>query len=163
MLAADPGLLARTIGDALLQRGWRVAVAESCTAGLLGFSLTVPAGSSAWFSGGVLAYSNVVKERELSVDAGMLAAKVAVSESVAAAMALGVRSRFGTELGVGITGIAGPGGGTEEKPVGLVFIGIDGPGAVSCVRRCLFPGDRASVREQSAVAAMQLIIDSLER
>lgn len=128
----DDTTLAQAVGTLLHNRGETVAVAESCTGGGLGQALTEQAGSSAYFMGGVIAYDNRVKQALLGVEAEALATQGAVSDIVACQMATGVRSRLGTDWGVSITGIAGPGGGSDEKPVGLVYIGVAGPdGTVS--------------------------------
>ncbi|MBP0005638.1 MAG: competence/damage-inducible protein A [Cyanobacteria bacterium SBC] len=119
--------LASVVGQLLQTRGQTLAVAESCTGGSLGKALTDIPGSSTYFWGGVIAYENRIKERLLEVSADDLAAHGAVSHPVAKQMAAGVRERFGTDWGIGITGIAGPGGGTPEKPVGLVYIGLASP------------------------------------
>lgn len=119
--------LEASVLDALREAGHTVAVAESCTGGWLGKLLTDVPGSSASVLGGVVAYANPVKERLLGVDPGVLAIHGAVSDPVARQMAEGVRARLGATWGIGTTGIAGPGGGTEEKPVGLVFIALSGP------------------------------------
>jgi nicotinamide-nucleotide amidase len=145
------------IGDALAHRGWRVAVAESCTAGELGMELTRTAGSSAWFAGGVLAYANEVKESALGVPAEILERHGAVSEEACRAMIDGVRARLGAEVGCATTGIAGPGGGSEEKPVGLVWYGVGTPERTE-VRRALFPGDRAGVRRRATLATLALLL-----
>jgi nicotinamide-nucleotide amidase len=145
------------IGDALGHRGWRVAVAESCTAGELGMELTRTAGSSAWFAGGVVAYANGVKESTLGVPADTLARHGAVSEETCRAMIEGVRARLGAQVGCATTGIAGPGGGSEEKPVGLVWYGVGTPEGTE-VRRSLFPGDRAGVRRRATLATLALLL-----
>ena len=145
-------------GDLLREQGMQVAVAESCTGGLLGSRLTAVPGSSAYFVGGVMAYANEVKERLLGVPAAMLAEHGAVSEPVACAMAEGVRARLGADLAVSTTGISGPDGGSEEKPVGLVFIGFaDASG--SQARRILFPLGR----ERHRVMTTQVAIDWIRR
>lgn len=122
----DGDTLAQVVGQLLSKRGETLAVAESCTGGLLGAMITEVAGSSGYFSGGVVAYANQVKQHLLGVPAEMLAEWGAVSAPVAEAMAKGVRERLDTTWGVSITGIAGPGGGTATKPVGLVYIGLAG-------------------------------------
>ena len=128
----DDTTLAQAVGDLLNARGETVAVAESCTGGGLGHTLTAQPGSSTYFMGGVISYDNAVKQSLLGVEADALATEGAVSDSVACQMATGVRSRLGTDWGVSITGIAGPGGGSPEKPVGLVYIGVAAPdGGVS--------------------------------
>lgn len=152
--------IAEQIGDLLRRRGWRLAVAESCTGGLLGYRLTAVPGSSEYFLGGVIAYANLTKERLLGVPAGLLAEHGAVSEAVARAMAAGVQSRLGAEIGLSVTGIAGPGGGTAEKPVGLVFVGLIGPGIDRC-ERFRFEGGRAALRREAGREALQLLHASL--
>ena len=151
----DGRTLEAVVGDLLVARGWRLAVAESCTAGLTLARLTDVPGSSAWIVGGVVAYANSVKVAELDVPEALLREHGAVSEPVARAMAEGVRKRLGADVGVAITGIAGPGGGSEEKPVGTVVIAIDGP--LRAVRTVMFPGDRAAIRAHSAAAAIELV------
>jgi nicotinamide-nucleotide amidase len=122
--------LASVVGDILRSKVQTLAVAESCTGGGLGQMLTVVPGSSEYFMGGIIAYDNAVKIGLLGVQPAMLESQGAVSDAVASQMAIGVKARLGTDWGVGITGIAGPGGGTSEKPVGLVYIGIAGPNGV---------------------------------
>ncbi|MBE7382584.1 MAG: competence/damage-inducible protein A [Leptolyngbya sp. SIO1E4] len=119
--------LASVVGGLLQARGHTLAVAESCTGGGLGQMITAVPGSSHYFLGGVISYDNAVKISLLGVDSLTLETQGAVSDPVACQMAAGVRSRLGTDWGIGITGVAGPGGGTEEKPVGLVYIGVAGP------------------------------------
>lgn len=133
-----------------------IAVAESCTGGLLGMRLTAVPGSSQVVLGGTIAYANEVKIRELDVAAEDIAAHGAVSEPVARAMAAGVRRRFGSTIGLGITGIAGPGGGTPDKPVGTVWVAVDIGGEIHAVRAVL-PGDRDEIRWRAA----QLALDRL--
>jgi PncC family amidohydrolase len=144
----------------LLERNATLAVAESCTGGMLAAAITDVPGSSAWFPGGVLAYANEVKVRELGVDPTVLAAAGAVSEDVAKAMADGVRQRYGTTYGIGITGVAGPGGGTPDKPVGTVWIGLATPDGVHAVRYA-FGGDRRMNRERSVGAALGMLLKVL--
>jgi nicotinamide-nucleotide amidase len=139
-------------------RGATVAVAESCTGGLLGMRLTAVPGSSRVVQGGTIAYANEVKVRELGVAQSDLDAHGAVSEPVARAMATGARLRFGTTIGFGITGIAGPDGGTPDKPVGTVWVAVDVDGDVHAVRAVL-PGDRSEIRYRAA----QLALDRLRR
>ncbi len=143
------------VGDALRDRGWRIAVAESCTAGLVLARLTEVSGSSAWVVGGIVAYDNDVKRQDLGVSAEVLAAHGAVSEPVARAMAEGVRARLGADVGVAVTGIAGPTGGSEAKPVGTVVISVAAEQTVA--RTFLFPGDRQMVRQQSVMAALDMV------
>ncbi|MGD8374518.1 MAG: CinA family nicotinamide mononucleotide deamidase-related protein, partial [Acidobacteriota bacterium] len=122
IFAREETTLAAYVGERLRLRGARLAVAESCTAGLLAADLTRTAGSSAYFAGGIVAYANEVKRAQLEVAEETLARHGAVSEEVAREMAEGVRRRFGVEFGLAITGVAGPGGGTPEKPVGTVWL-----------------------------------------
>lgn len=155
VVSTDGRSIEQVVGARLLERGWRVAAAESCTGGLLMTRLTDVPGSSAWVQGGVVAYANDVKMAQLGVDAEQLRTDGAVSESVARAMADGIRARMKTEIGVAITGIAGPDGGSEDKPVGTVWIAVSGPRAEA--RRFLFPGDRTMVRMFSAAAALDMV------
>jgi nicotinamide-nucleotide amidase len=143
-------------GRLLHEVGWRVAVAESCTGGLLGARLTDVPGSSAWVDGGVIAYSNALKTVLAGVPPALIAAHGAVSEPVALALAAGVRERCSTQVGIGITGIAGPDGGTETKPVGTVFIALHTPTGAAC-RQARFVGDRAVVRQQAVSAALDML------
>ena len=154
--------LALVVVEALAARGRTVAVAESCTGGLLGHRLTSVPGSSRVFRGGVIAYANDVKERELGVPPDVLVAKGAVSPEVAAAMAEGVRARLGADYGVGVTGIAGPDGGTAEKPVGLVYGAVAGARG-TVVKDFRFGGPRATVKEMSAQSALDLLRRALAR
>lgn len=140
------------------ERKHTVAVAESCTGGMLGMRFTAISGSSSTFMGGVIAYDNAVKIRDLDIEANLLAQHGAVSEAVVRAMASGVRRRFGTNIGIGITGVAGPGGGTAEKPVGTVWVGVDLDGDIHAVRGVL-PGDRFEIRWR----ATQLALDRVRR
>lgn len=148
--------LAAVLLDALRAAGVRLAVAESCTGGLLGARLTTIPGSSTVFQGGVIAYDNAVKSRELGVPAELIERHGAVSEEVARAMARGARERFGTEAAIGITGIAGPGGGTDEKPVGTVWFSVSVRDHEETVRHVVF-GDREEIRERAAQWAMYLL------
>jgi nicotinamide-nucleotide amidase len=146
----------QVIGEMLAGRGQRVAVAESCTGGLLGSRLTSVPGASQWFLGGVIAYDNQVKHNVLGVADEILITDGAVSSPSAAAMACGVRKTTAAHWGVSITGIAGPGGGTPEKPVGTVFVGCAGPNTTD-VEEHHFRGDRALIRERACVSALHLL------
>ena len=159
VFSVDGKSLEQVVGQQLQARGWKVAVAESCTGGLLGGRLTDVSGSSAWFAGGIVAYENEVKQQLLGVAADVLERHGAVSEPTAVAMADGVRERLAADAGVAITGIAGPTGGTPEKPVGTVVIAVSAGRAV--VRTYRFVGDRAMVRQQAVTAAMELLRQTL--
>lgn len=147
---------AATIGALLSARGATLAVAESCTGGMLGAAITAVSGSSRYFLGGVIAYDNAVKERLLGVPRGVLLSHGAVSDAVARRMAEGVRKRLKADYGIATTGVAGPGGGTREKPVGLVFVAVAGPdGTVAA--RCRLRGGRAAVRRAACNAALAML------
>jgi nicotinamide-nucleotide amidase len=152
--------LAALVLDTARAQGVRVAVAESCTGGLLGGRLTEIPGSSDVFVGGVIAYDNAVKVEALGVPPDLLSEHGAVSEPVAQAMALGAAERFAVEAAVSVTGIAGPGGGSEQKPVGTVWIACSVGGAVRA-RRSLFPGSRHEIRARAAQAALHLLYQCL--
>jgi nicotinamide-nucleotide amidase len=141
------------VGRLLRESGKTLAVAESCTSGMLGMTITRVPGSSDYFRGGVLCYSNDAKMRLCGVAPETLAAHGAVSAETAEELARGVRSALGSDIGISITGIAGPGGGSAEKPVGLVYVGL-ADGAHSESRHRVMPGDRESVRERSAYLAL---------
>jgi len=147
---------AATVGRALQSRGWRVALAESCTGGLAAKLMTDIPGASGYVLGGVVAYDNAVKVNMLGVDADMIERAGAVSDAVARAMVSGVRRVTGAECGIAITGVAGPDGGTPEKPVGTVFIAAETPHRITS-RQLSVPGARDDVRERSAVAALELL------
>ena len=149
------------VADTLRARGLTVAVAESCTGGLLGARLTERPGSSDYVLGGVISYANSVKVGLLHVPAGLLTQHGAVSEEVAAAMAEGARAATGADCALAITGVAGPDGGTPAKPVGLVYVGCAVEGATRVVRSS-FPGDRATVREFCTTAALHLLRKTLD-
>ena len=143
------------LGETLQQLGWRLASAESCTGGLLAKRVTDVAGSSGWFERGYVTYSNASKIELLGVRSADIEAHGAVSAPIAEQMAEGARKRAGVEVGVGITGVAGPGGGSEEKPVGTVFIAVVSPrGAAG--RKLHIVGPRNAVRERSTQAALDL-------
>lgn len=152
----DDDDLAALVLQELRQRAMKIAVAESCTGGMLGMRLTAIPGSSDVVDGGTIAYANHVKVQQLGVREATLEAHGAVSEETAREMATGVRTRFGVDVGVGITGIAGPGGGTPDKPVGTVCVAVDVNGAVHSARSTMV-GDRHEVRQRSAQAAINLL------
>jgi nicotinamide-nucleotide amidase len=156
VFATDERPLAEIVLDLLRARGWTGATAESCTGGMVAAALTDVAGSSEAFAGGVVAYSNRLKQDLLGVPGDVLEQHGAVSAETAAAMAAGARARLGADAAVSVTGIAGPGGGSEEKPVGLVYLHVSSP-AGEDVRRMDIPGAREAVRGRAATAALQLL------
>jgi nicotinamide-nucleotide amidase len=147
---------------ARLLAGHRIATAESCTGGLLAARLTDRPGSSAYLSGGLVAYSNDAKTELLGVDATLIQAHGAVSEPVAEAMAAGALRRFEADTAVAITGIAGPDGGTEDKPVGTVCFTVAPAGGEPSTRTLRLPGNRADIRERSTTVAMHLLHRALD-
>ncbi len=151
--AGDDVELATAVGQRLRERGRTVAVAESCTGGGLGQALTRMPGSSAYFLGGIIAYANDVKVRLLGVPESLLTEHGAVSAAVAVAMAEGSRRAIGADVGLATTGVAGPGGGTADKPVGLVWLARSGPGE-SAARELRLTGDRSEVRRKTIEAAL---------
>lgn len=153
--------LEKRIGELLLELGLTLATAESCTGGLLAHRITNVPGSSAYFLGGVVAYAYEAKEILLGVRHETLQTYGAVSEETAREMAQGARQRMGADVAVAITGIAGPTGGTPQKPVGLVYIALSAPGAEWCQRH-VWQGDRLSNKEQSVEAALQLVLTYLQ-
>ncbi len=156
LFSRDERSTAELVLDLLRAQGLTLATAESCTGGLVAAQLTAVPAASDVFQGAVVAYSNELKAAELDVPETLLRAHGAVSAEVAAAMAHGARARLGTDVAVAVTGVAGPGGGTVEKPVGLVFVHASGPGADLAVRLDL-PGDRETIRLRSTVAALHLV------
>jgi nicotinamide-nucleotide amidase len=146
------------IFELCVRRGWNLAVAESCTGGLIGARLTSVPGSSSYFLGGVIAYSDDLKKNLLNVPGELLDSYGAVSGPVAEAMARGVIAATGAHCGISVTGVAGPDGGTREKPVGTVWVGVAMPsGTIS--RQYNFTGNRDEVREQAVKAAMELFLE----
>jgi nicotinamide-nucleotide amidase len=158
---ADDRLEAR-VGAMLRAKGWTISTAESCTGGLVMHRLTNVAGSSDYVLGGIVAYSNEAKQSVLHVQERTLIEHGAVSEPVAAEMASCARALFGTDMAVSVTGIAGPGGGTAQKPVGLTYIGVAAPGRIQIVRRYVWDGDREANKTFSAEAALDLVLEALE-
>ena len=155
VVSADGATLEAVVGQLLKARGWWVAFAESCTGGLATSRLTDIPGSSEYVERSIVAYSNRAKIELLDVPEALIREHGAVSEPVAQAMAAGIRKRAGVDVGVGITGIAGPGGGTEQKPVGTVCIAVDG--LTSVVRTFRFPGGRDVVKAMSANWAIDML------
>lgn len=148
--------LAASVIEACRAKGWRLATAESCTGGLVAAALTAVAGSSDVVERGFVTYSNRSKIDLLGVPDGTLAAVGSVSAEVALAMAAGAVSRAGVDIAVSVTGIAGPGGGTAEKPVGLVYLGVAGKSGVRGERHIFF-GDRAAVRRAAMIRALEML------
>ena len=149
------------VGDLLSRRRLQLATAESCTGGLVGHLLTNVAGSSRYYMGGITAYANEAKVRLLGGSQVTLEKFGAVSSETVVEMAHGVRIALGADIGISVSGIAGPGGGTPEKPVGTVWIGLSSPqGEYS--RHYLWSGDRLAVKEQSAQAALNLLVQYLQ-
>jgi nicotinamide-nucleotide amidase len=156
IFSRDSSPLEEVVAHELLKQNATISSAESCTGGLFAERLTTIAGSSAYFLGGVVCYSNEMKTAWADVPPEMIATKGAVSGEVAIALADGIRRRVGSTLGIGITGIAGPGGGSEEKPVGTVHIAL-ASATVTRERALRFPGDREMVRMQAAQAALDMV------
>ena len=148
------------MGIVLRQRGWTLGLGESCTGGLVGHRITQVAGSSEYLLGGVVAYSDQAKQAILGVDPDTLAAHGAVSAETAMEMAQGARLAFSAHVGLSVTGIAGPGGGSEAKPVGLTYVGVITP-EVERVERYLWSGDRQSNKEAAAQAALELLLQAM--
>ena len=146
------------VGECLTQVGLTLALAESCTGGLIAHRVTNVPGSSNYLLGGVVSYANQAKEDLLGVTHDALLAHGAVSEEVALEMARGVRQRLGADIGLSVTGVAGPGGGTEEKPVGLVWIGLSTPQG-DRAERFLWEHDREGNKAASADAALRMVIE----
>ena len=152
------------LGAYLSDKGWRIATAESCTGGLIASRITDVSGSSAYFEQGFVTYSNEAKMTLLGVSKDIVATEGgpgAVSEACARAMAEGARAATGSEVGLSVTGIAGPTGGTPEKPVGTVYMAVATPSGATC-RHHLFEGSRLEVKAQTAEAALEMTRDALE-
>jgi nicotinamide-nucleotide amidase len=156
VFAADEASLAEIVLDALADRGWTFATAESCTGGGIAEAVTAVPGSSATFLGAVVSYANSAKHELLGLSDELLERHGSVSAEAAAAMAAGARKAFGADVAVAVTGIAGPGGGSEEKPVGLVYLHLSTPDA-ELGRRSVFTGDRDIIRERAVTAGLHLI------
>jgi len=162
VVSTDGATLEAVVGRLLKARGWWVALAESCTGGLATSRLTDVPGSSEYVERSIVAYSNRAKVELLDVPEELIRQHGAVSEPVAQAMAAGIRKRAGVNIGVGITGIAGPGGGTEQKPVGTVWCGLSGPRGPRAVR-LFFAGSRGEIRLQATQRALQELLDEIGR
>lgn len=153
--------LAERVAERLRERRWTLSVAESCTGGSLGARITTVPGVSDVFLGGIIAYHNRIKHALLDVPQEVIEKHGAVSAPVAEAMAGGCRERFDASIGVAITGIAGPGGGTPDKPVGLVFLAVASPQGVR-VERMVFSGDRSTVQASAVDMALQLVLEAAD-
>ena len=159
--AMDDTPLEIEVGELLRRHGYRLAVAESCTGGLIGHRITNVPGSSTYYMGSVTAYAYEAKVRLLNVRWETLEKYGAVSQETVIEMASGVRIALAADIGMAVSGIAGPGGGAPEKPVGLVWIGLSASG-VDEAWRCLWQGDRLRIKEQTAEQALQLLINYLK-
>ncbi len=156
LIGFDSKKIETVLGEELKKRGLSLSLAESCTGGLISKRITDVPGSSSFFLGSVVCYSNDVKEEVLGVPKEDLIRFGAVSESVARSMAQGVSKLLSSDIGLSVTGIAGPDGGSKEKPVGLVYIGLS-HGDINLVEKSLFPGDRSEIRTKSSEAALRLL------
>jgi PncC family amidohydrolase len=150
------------VGELLRTRGLRLAIAESCTGGLIGHLLTNVAGSSTYYMGSVTAYAYEAKVRLLGVSWDTLEKYGAVSSETVIEMARGIRLALAADIGVSVSGIAGPGGGTPEKPVGTTWIGFSSP-KEEVAKDFLFQGDRLAIKEQAAQAALNLLVEHLQK
>jgi PncC family amidohydrolase len=149
------------LGGLLREKGLKLSVAESCTGGLIASRITDVAGSSDYFDAGVVVYSNEAKQKFIFVPAESIEKHGAVSREVAEKMAEGVRDATRADIGLSVTGIAGPTGGSPEKPVGTVYIGL-AAGSGTFFRKFLFKGERLEIKEQTSAAALQFVVDLLE-
>jgi nicotinamide-nucleotide amidase len=157
LFSDDGSTVDQQVAEILRGAGRTIAVAESCTGGLLSGRLTELPGSSDYMRGGLVVYSNGAKSALAGVPGEMIEQHGAVSEQVARALAEGARERLGADIGVGVTGIAGPGGGTEEKPVGLVWLSVDDGSGDPLTRSVTMPGSRADVRDRTTTVALHLV------
>ena len=155
-------MIAQILGDSLMKRGWKIAVAESCTGGLIGHLITNVPGSSRYFLGDVVAYSNEAKLTLLGVNEITIHRYGAVSRECAGEMVKGVVKLFKANVGISTTGIAGPGGGTPEKPVGLAYIGLLTPKKM-VVNRYIFKGKREETKEKISLRALEDMVNLLEK
>ena len=148
--------MASVVGRLLRERGHTLSTAESCTGGMIGAMITSEPGASEYYLGGVVAYANAVKQGQLGVPPEILAEHGAVSEPVAEAMARGCREQFASDWALSVTGIAGPAGGTDEKPVGLVYTALAGPHGCD-VHRHVFPAQREHIRRRTSMTALNYL------
>jgi PncC family amidohydrolase len=158
---AELAALAARVGEVGRARGLTIATVESCTGGLIGHLITEVSGSSAYYLGGFVTYSDAQKQAAVGVGSEVLAAHGAVSAQVAMAMAAGGRERTGADLAVSVTGIAGPDGGTPQKPVGLTYVAVADAGGTE-VRRFTWDGDRSDNKRRSAAAALELLLERMD-
>lgn len=152
---------AEVLGQLLLARGQHVTAAESCTGGMISAAITDIAGSSAWFERGYVVYSNIAKQEMLGVPEALIASCGAVSESVVRALAVNARQSTKADWAIAVSGVAGPTGGSDEKPVGTVWFAWSGPG-IEETERCQFAGDRAGVRSQTVEHALTRLIEFIK-
>ncbi len=157
LFSEDGSTVDEQVAASLRKAGWKIATAESCTGGLLACRLTEPAGASDYVNGGIVAYDNEVKISQAGVARELIERHGAVSAEVAEALAEGARLRLGADVGVGITGVAGPGGGSEDKPVGLVWLSVGIAGRDPLTHSVNLPGARADVRDRATTVAMHLV------
>jgi len=160
-VAHQSAVAAARLGALLLARSWTLGLAESCTGGLIGHLLTNVPGASAWFAGGVTAYANSAKTKVLSVAPGIIEIHGAVSEETVRAMAAGARGLFASQCGLAVSGIAGPTGGTPDKPVGTVWLGFDVLGRL-VARRIFLEGSREAIKAMTALNAVTALADLVE-
>jgi nicotinamide-nucleotide amidase len=159
----EPSRIVHQLGEALLEKRWMLACAESCTGGGIAAALTEIAGSSQWFDRGFVTYSNQAKQDMLGVASETLNRHGAVSEQTVREMVTGALSRSGAQVSVAVSGIAGPGGGTDERPVGTVCLAWQVEGQEPVVRTEHFSGDRSSVREQTLLSALQGLLSVVDQ
>ena len=154
--------LAKTLGEALASKNWTISCAESCTGGGIGYAITSVSGSSAWFNQGFITYSNDAKQALVGVAAQTLRDHGAVSKQTVAEMAAGAAEKAGAEVGVAVSGIAGPDGGSEDKPVGTVWFGFFVDGDLK-TDKLVFSGDRHQVREKTILHALEKLNQLIDR
>ncbi len=157
LFSTDGSTVDEQVAAALRRRSLTIAVAESCTGGQLAARLTAPPGASSYVKGGIVVYANDAKVRAAGLAESLIERHGAVSEEVATALAHGARERLSADVGVGVTGIAGPGGGSAEKPVGLVWLSVAGPDGAQAVRSVNLPGSRADIRDRATAVAMHML------
>ena len=158
---AELARVAARLGELLRERAWWLATAESSTGGLIGHAITTTAGASDYYAGGVICYSNLAKETMLGVPHDLIEAKGAVSDEVAAALAAGAAIRFEAEVAISVTGIAGPDGGSDRKPVGTHYVGVARRDRSPRVEHHVFSHDRDGNRAAAALAALELALDEV--